>query len=51
LVLLFCDISPEGRGGKTNTEINGELNISERTIESVKKRFVERGIAFALKKA
>jgi hypothetical protein len=31
-------------------EISGELNISERTIESVNKRFVEGWIAFALPK-
>ncbi|MDR1486810.1 MAG: IS630 family transposase, partial [Deltaproteobacteria bacterium] len=40
LVLLFCDASPEGRGKKTNAQISKELNISERTIETLKKRFV-----------
>jgi transposase len=50
LALLFCDISPEGRGKKTNAEISRELNISERTIESLKKRFVEGGIPLALQK-
>lgn len=50
LVLLFCDISPEGRGHKTNSQISRELNISERTIESVKKRFVEGGISLALQR-
>ncbi|MDR2142703.1 MAG: helix-turn-helix domain-containing protein [Deltaproteobacteria bacterium] len=50
LVLLFCDISPEGRGKKTNVEISRELNISERTIESLKKRFVEGGISYALQR-
>lgn len=48
LVLLLCDKSPEGRGGKTNAAISQELNITERTIESVKRRFVEGGIALAL---
>jgi transposase len=50
LVLLFCDISPEGRGRKTNVQISRELNISERTIESVKKRFVEGGLDKALQR-
>jgi transposase len=50
LVLLFCDMSPEGRGKKTNAVISRELNISERTIESLKKRFVEGGIAYALQR-
>ncbi|MDR1608479.1 MAG: helix-turn-helix domain-containing protein [Deltaproteobacteria bacterium] len=50
LVLLFCDMSPEGRGQKTNADISRELNISERTIESLKKRFVEGGIAYALER-
>jgi transposase len=50
LVLLFCDISPEGRGRKTNVQISRELNISERTIESVKKRFLEGGIDKALQR-
>jgi transposase len=50
LVLLFCDLSPEGRGKKTNAEISRELNISERTVESVKKRFVEGGISLALQR-
>jgi transposase len=50
LVLLFCDKSPEERGGKTNVEISRELNISERTIESVKKRFVEGGVEKALQR-
>jgi hypothetical protein len=50
LVLLFADISPEGRGKKTNHQISLELNISERTIESVKKRFVEGGIDRALQR-
>jgi transposase len=44
LVLLFCDLSPEGRGHKSNVVISRELNISERTIESIKKRFIEGGI-------
>jgi hypothetical protein len=39
---------PGGRGRKTNVVISRELNVSERTIESVKKRFVEGGIASAL---
>jgi transposase len=50
LVLLFCDMSPEGRGRKTNAVISRELNISERTIESVKRRFVEGGISLALQR-
>jgi transposase len=50
LVLLFCDRSPLGRGRKTNAEISRELNISERTIESVKKRFVEGGLGKALQR-
>jgi transposase len=50
LVLLFADLSSEGRGGKTNAQISRELNISERTIESVKKRFVNGGIALALQR-
>ena len=48
LILLFCDMSPEGRGKKANAAISRELNISERTIESLKKRFVEGGISKAL---
>lgn len=48
MVLLFCDMSPEGRGKKTNAQISREFNISERTIESAKKRFVEGGIPLAL---
>jgi hypothetical protein len=50
LVLPFCDISPEGRGRKTNVEISRDLNISERTIESVKRRFIEGGISHALQR-
>jgi hypothetical protein len=50
LVLLLCDMSPDGRGKKTNVEISRELNISERTIESIKKRFVEGGISRALQR-
>jgi transposase len=50
LALLLCDISPEGRGRKTNVEISRELDISERTIEALKKRFTEGGIAFALQR-
>jgi transposase len=50
LVLLFCDMSPEGRGKKANAEISRDLNISERTIESVKRRFVEGGIDAALQR-
>jgi transposase len=48
LILLFCDRSPEGRGGKTNLEISRDLNVSQRTIESLKKRFLEGGLALAL---
>ena len=40
LVHLFCDVSPDGRGHKSNCQISRELNISERTIESTKKRFI-----------
>ena len=47
MVLLLCDKSPEGRGRKTNAEISNTLGLSERTIESVKKRFVEGGIPLA----
>ncbi|MDR2459614.1 MAG: helix-turn-helix domain-containing protein [Deltaproteobacteria bacterium] len=50
LALLFCDISPEGRGAKTNAQISKELNLSERTIEKLKKRFMEGGIEVALKR-
>jgi hypothetical protein len=50
LVLLFADKSAEGSGRKTNAVISRELNISERTIESVKKRFVEGGISLALQR-
>jgi transposase len=48
LALLFCDAGPEGRGGKKNREISRELNISERSIETLKKRFLEGGIEKAL---
>jgi transposase len=47
---LFCDLSPEGRGFKTNVAISRDLNISERTIESVKRRFTEGGISLALQR-
>jgi transposase len=50
LILLFSDMSPEGRGKKTNVQISRELNISERTIESAKRRFVEGGIPLALER-
>jgi transposase len=50
LVLLFSDINPEGRGGKSNAQISKDLNISEKTIESVKKRFTEGGINKALQR-
>ena len=50
LVLLFSDMSPEGRGKKSNVQISRELNISERTIESAKRRFVEGGIPLALER-
>jgi transposase len=50
LALLLCDLSPEGRGHKTNVEISRELNISERTIESLKKRFVDGGVDLALQR-
>lgn len=50
LALLLSDLSPAGRGSKTNVEISRELNISERTIESLKKRFVEGGIPRALQR-
>ena len=48
LVLLFSDMSQEGRGRKSNVQISRELNISERTIESAKRRFIEGGIPLAL---
>ncbi|MDR1871692.1 MAG: helix-turn-helix domain-containing protein [Deltaproteobacteria bacterium] len=50
LILLFCDKSPDGRGPKSNAEISRELNISERTIESLKKRFLEGGMDLALQR-
>lgn len=50
LILLFSDMSPEGRGKKTNVQISRELNLSERTIESAKRRFVEGGIPLALER-
>ena len=50
LILLFSDMSPEGRGKKTNAQISRELNISERTVESAKRRFVEGGIPLALER-
>ncbi|MDR1164308.1 MAG: hypothetical protein LBO66_00270 [Deltaproteobacteria bacterium] len=43
LIFLSRDKSPEGRGAKTNARISQELNVSERTIESAKRRFVEGG--------
>ena len=48
LVLLLADLSSEGRGKMKNYEISQKLNISEKTIESTKKRFVEGGIPLAL---
>jgi DNA-binding Lrp family transcriptional regulator len=50
LALLLCDLSPEGRAQKTNTEISRELDLSERTIQNLKKRFVEGGIPLALQR-
>jgi hypothetical protein len=50
IILLFCDKSPDARVQKTNAEISRELNISERTIESLKKRFVEGGMDLALQR-
>jgi transposase len=50
LVLLLSDLSPDGRGKKTNYEISQILDISERTIESTKKRFTEGGISLALQR-
>jgi transposase len=50
LGLLLCDLNPEGTGKKTNAEISRELRLSERTIESLKKRFTEGGIDKALQR-
>ncbi|MDR1164966.1 MAG: hypothetical protein LBO66_03680 [Deltaproteobacteria bacterium] len=51
LILLSRDKSPEGRGVKNNARISQELNISERTIESAKRRFVEGGINSAAQRS
>jgi transposase len=50
LALLLSDRGPEGRGPKTSLEISRILNISAKTIESLKNRFAEGGIALALRR-
>jgi hypothetical protein len=47
--LLLCDAGHEGPFW-TNAKINDALGITERTIERLKKRFVENGIEEALQR-
>ena len=46
-ILLLADINQE-QGGWTDIKINEALNISQATIERVRKKFVEEGIESAL---
>jgi transposase len=49
LILLNCDESEYGEPDKsTNEEIAKILNVGLRTIERLKKRFVEEGLEIAL---
>jgi transposase len=48
MVLLYSDMTPGQRGGKTSLQISRELNISDKTIESLKLRYLEGGLTMAL---
>jgi transposase len=49
-VLLFADAGPEGRGKMTNAQISLESGVSERTIESAKRRYLAGGLPLALER-
>ena len=51
LILLNVDRGPHSRERQTNEEISKVLKIGMRTIDRVKKRFVEEGFEAALKMA
>jgi hypothetical protein len=51
LILLDVDCGPFNDKIQTNTQISKALKISERTIDRIKKRFVEQGLEPALKRA
>lgn len=46
-VLLLCDAGPEGPAWKV-ADVAAALGVSSRSIEHLKKRFVEEGLAAAL---
>lgn len=48
LILLNCDESQGHQGRRTKLEIAQVLQVSERKIERVKRRFVEEGLEVAL---
>ena len=48
LILLNCDESQGCQGRRTNQDIAQVLQVSERKIERVKRRFVEEGLEVAL---
>lgn len=48
LILLNCDESQGRQSRRTNLEIAQVLQVSERKIERVKRRFVEEGLEVAL---
>lgn len=48
LILLNCDESQERQVRRTNLEVAQVLQVSERKIERVKRRFVEEGLEVAL---
>ena len=50
LILLGVDCGPFNDKIQTNSQISKALKISERTIDRVKKRFVEQGLEPALKR-
>ena len=47
--LLLCDRGPEGPGW-TVARVAEALGVSARTIEHLKRRFVEQGLEFALER-
>jgi len=46
-ILLLADAGPQGPG-RSNAEIVAALGVGERTVERVRKRFVEEGVEAAL---
>lgn len=48
--MLLCDRGPEGQVGWTVAKTAEALGVSSRTIEHLKRRFVQRGLAAALRR-